>query len=1030
MFSKKNLCWLLSFVLVMTSCTPKVGEAPPETQQQKLSGTQCLSGLRPVIEAFVAGNATDTDVAAAWDCAANAIGKFKKYVYGRTADRFEATELADFLKKNFLEPSSPDITPELRNEAMRIKQLFLGGSIDYVTRTELDKIIEMLGDLKSISLHLNPYMKLIGQKWSVSSSANVQDDIRYFEKASDEIQSAARSLANMIVENNQSYEMDHFVVFLREFSNFTGQDWPVASQIEKGMPVIKKVKKAISGGDPNSIGPTEWRSFVLLGARGYLQYLRYYYFIKSASETGSGIRLGYLARSLEDLLGGFQDLIEQKPADSSCGAPKQSCISKAEITDILTTFSEIWKEFQVSEKLVSEAMKIKKVYFGGSDGTITSRDFERGKNKVASLKLVVEKFLPYFPVYSLEWDRGNYDYNTAQAFFKEAQDNLQTSSEALGALFEDAYSIDNLISLLTEIDRLYPNKQDPNKRLALEVQKYIPLVKDVKNIIFSENDSLIKKNQWGTFLKYSARFYNTFLFNNYFLKNENYGSSQFLESFKKLSDQVLTVTKDVVLLKKNQIITAAELNVIAGRLVELDLIPKDITPQSLDQLVKVVLNRILWPAELRLKGGSKQPNGITPLSVDTVRNELQIWYETERYLYSLTATPMRPADLQTQVAKKLKDSKISAALNTGLTEISMMIAGSVAQPVDAKGHLVISNILKLSYNTDSVARLNMNRTLGRILIRAATTSLTRLQNYEGVELPEAQTLFDQVKPAVVAMGLLDESNTTFMESRFREANIFTAHSNGDTYVNFPEMTDIVGMIMSGVIVNQLFRKDVMDLCVSPSVRAKDSPVAAEKCIQKVYIEKTSTYLAATPEYVQFFRRMNLDDTTDFLKNILKAAGHVPNNQNTVKISDADLAPHVIQYIEMTMSKYDDDHDGMINLGEARKAFPSFQGVLKELTKDQTLIKQKDLLALFTYILHYGQPPGGIKDFLFKWLPWKSDESKWTVSADRQELGSILGYIADQVAKAKEQNKKAAIITPEEEAEIRRAPEYQQYYQGS
>lgn len=1020
MFSRKHLCWLLSFVLVITSCTPKVGEAPPESQQQKLGGTQCLSGLQPVVEAFIAGTATDASVAAGWDCASNAIGKFKKYVYGRSADRFEAKELADFLKANFLDASAPDITPELRDEAMRMKQLFLGGSIDYVTRVELDKIINMLEEFKSITLHLNPYMKLIAQKWSVTGSSNVQEDIRYFEKASDEIQGAARSLANMINENNQSYELDHFVVFLREFSNFAGQDWPVANQIERGMPVIKKVKKGISGGDPNTIGPSEWKSFVLLGARGYLQYLRYYYFIKSASETGSGIRLGYLARSLEDLLGAFQDLIEQKPADTSCGAQKVSCISKQEITDILVTFSDVWPEFQVSEKLVAEAMKFKKVYFGGSDSSITSRDFERGKNKVANLKLVVEKTMPYYQVYSTEWDRSSFDYNSAQNFFKDAQNNLQNSAAELGALFEDSYNIDSLVGLLTEIDRLYPS-EDPSKHLALDVQKYLPLVKDVKNIVFSENDTLIKKAQWSDFLKYSARFYNAFLYHKYFVEKEKYGTSEFLESFKKLSDQVLNVTKDIVLLKKNDIITAAEINLIAQRLVELELIPKEITPQSIDQIVKVILNRILWPAELRLKGS--QPNGITPTSVDNVRAELQIWYETERYLYSQTASPLKPTDLQTAVAKKLKDPNITQQLKKGLTEISMMIAGKTAQPVDADGHLVITNIQKLTYNNDSSARLNLNRIIGRVLIRAATTNADRLKNYEGVELKEAQTLFDLVKPAVVAMGLLEEKNKTFMESRFREANIFSAHSNGDSYVNFPEMADIVGMILSGITVNSLFRKDVEAVCLTPAGKAADERVVTEKCIRKVYIEQTANYMTATPEHLKFFKKMSLDDTADYLENILKAAGHVPNNQGTVKLTDADLAPHVVQYIEMTMSKYDADHDGVIDLSEAKTAFSSFQGILKELTKDQKLIKEKDLLALFTYILHYGQPPGGAKDFVFKWLPWKGDPSKWTVYANRQDLAGILGYIADQVAKANEKNGKAALITDEDADAIRKEPGY-------
>lgn len=1016
MSSKKNLSLILSAVLLVTSCTPKVGEAPPDPPQQKLNGTQCLSSLQPVIEAFIAGDATDDAVASGWDCASMAMGKFKKYVYGREADRFEATELADFLKNNFLSPSSPEITPELQLEVMRVKQLFLGGSVDYVTRPELDKIIDMLAELKSITLHLNPYMRLIAQKWSITNSANVQEDIRYFEKASDEIQSAARSLANMILENNQSYELDRFVVFLREFSDFTGQDWPLANQIERGMPVIKKVKKAISGGNPNSIGPTEWKSFVLLGARGYLQYLRYHYFIKSASDTGSGIRLGYLARSMEDLMGAFQDLVQQKPRDPACGGDANSCISKQEIADILKTFSDVWPEFQVSDKLVDEAMKIKKVYFGGSENSLTSGDFERGKNKVAGLKLVVEKFLPYYPVYSFEWDPQSFDPQMAQQFYREAQANLQSSAELMGNLFEEAYDMENVRSLLTEIDRLYPNAEDPDKHPLLEVLKFLPLAKDVKNIVFSENDTYIKKSQWAPFLKFSARFYDSYLYHYYFMKNETYGSSQFLEAFKKLADRVLAVTRDIVMVKKNQLISVDELQKIAWRLVEVDMLPKEIRPRSLEDVLKVVLNRLLWPTELRLKGSI--PNGLTPVSVDYLKAELQIWYETESYLYALTESPRGAADLQKEVAQTLKHPQISAPLRAGLTELALVLAGPVAQTVDKDGRLVISNILKRGYDTASVGRMNLDRAIGRALIRASITDLQRLQRYQGVELKEAQVLFDQVRPLTVELGLLEPDNLTFMESRFREANIFTAHSNGDSYVNFPEMADIVGMIISGVTVNNSFRRDVVDVCTTPA-RMKSDLMVSEKCFRKVYLEQTANYMTATPEYVKFFKKMELDNTETFLQNILKAAGHIPNKQGTVKLIDADLAPHVIQYIEMTLSKYDADKNGIINLAEARKAYPSFHGILKELTKDQNLIKEKDLLALFTYILHYGKPPGGIKDYVFKWLPWKRNPEKWTVGANREDLAGILGYIADQVAASQKKAARFFIVSPEEEGEIRR-----------
>lgn len=1000
--------------LVVTSCTPKVGEAPPETPQQKMSGTQCLSDIPPVVEAFIEGEASDAELVAGWDCAATAIAKFKKYVYGRSADRFEASELVEFLKKNFLDPSSADISEELRTEAMRIKQLFLGGSIEYLTRAELDKIINMFEELKGISLRLNPYMKLITQKWSVQDFEGEQQAVRYFEKASDDIQIAARALANVIEENNQTYELDHVTVFLQEFSAFLEQTWEVTGQVEKGMPFFKKVKKAVAGGDPESIGPSEWKSFVLLGARGYLQYLRYHYFIKSAPETGSGIRLGYLARSLEDFLGAFQDLLEQKPADAACGASQVSCISKQEILEIMAALTEVWKDIKSSETLVTEAMKIKKIYFGGSDVTITSRDFERGKNKVAGLKLVVEKFLPYYQLYGLEWDRSNFSDQSAEMFFQEAEARLQESAAELGTLFEDAYSLDSLSALLLELDRLYPNKEEPDKHPALEARKLIPVVKDFKNVIFTENDMYIKKAQWSPFLKFAARIYSSYLYHRYFLKDETYGTDRFLQSLKKLMDRGLDTASEVVLFKKAQKISTGELNLLARGLLDLKLLPVELSPPSLYQVVQVGVNHLLWPTELRLRGA--KPDALTPVSIDHLRHEILVWYELERYLYSFGSGPVKAGDLQARIAAKLQDSKTPPALAAGLSELSLMVAGNLVQPVDARGRLVITNLQSLAYDAPSLRRLNQNRTLGRLLIEASVTDMGRLQRYEGVTLAEAKAFYEMVRSAVVDMGLIDKRNVTFVDSRFREANIFTAHSNGDNYVNFAEMADIVGMITSGMTVNKLFRRDIEDDCVSPANQGKKNLVVSERCFRKVYADRTTAYMTSTPEYLKYFNGMSNEALDAFLLNILKSAGHIPNNQNTVSLIDGDLAPHVIQYIEMTVSRYDLDHDGIINLPEAKRAFPSFRGVLLELTKSQSMIKEKDLLALFTYILYYGRAPGGVADFLFKWLPWKSRPEKWTVSADRAHLAGILGYIADEVAKLAP---KRALFSAGEEAEIRR-----------
>ncbi len=107
----------------------------------------------------------------------------------------------------------------------------------------------------------------------------------------------------------------------------------------------------------------------------------------------------------------------------------------------------------------------------------------------------------------------------------------------------------------------------------------------------------------------------------------------------------------------------------------------------------------------------------------------------------------------------------------------------------------------------------------------------------------------------------------------------------------------------------------------------------------------------------------------------------------------------MHYWEILYAKFDYSRvDGIIQTSEARKAFPTFKPLLKELAQDQIesgLISESDLLAVFTFILRYQEEPG-FSNFI-RWLTWKANPKKWDVWVSRTELAGILEYIADKVS---------------------------------
>lgn len=999
MFSKrlirKGLVLLIISTISLAGCESKVGEQPPPAENQEFAGANCLSEMNPVAKAFIQGTAKKEEVISAWNCVSGAVEKFKRYVRGRTADRYTSQELATFLERNFLEKSTPSrkISPTLQKEFMKLKQVFIGGSDEYISRDEIDKLIVFFGNLRTMTVNLNPYMKVFSLNWSLSEANSLQVEARYFEDANREIQSAAKTLASLIEKTGASYKLSDFVALTENLGLFFDEHWEFPKTIAKYMPVVKKVKKALAGGDENTISPSEWRRFALLGARGYVQFLRYYYFIKSVPETGSGYRLSYLSRTFEDVLSVLQDLVAEKP---------EGIVSRDEVTDLLKTLQVVWPDFKVSNSLVFEAMKLKQLFFGGSSDSFTTVDFGTARLKVNRIKILVERFLPFYSIYGREWEPELYEPEEAQKIFMESQSVLEATVREAGMLFEGSYDLNEIISLTREIEALYPSPDGKSWEEA--ARKVLPPVIDVKNMILGGEDSVLRKSEWSVLLGFASRFYTDFLYHHYFVREQPLDQPLTVSNLSVLANQTLNIFSDLLVVKKDNHFSRGELNKIARHLMDLEILPKGVSAGALDSFIGVVLNNFLVTPEARIAGYT--PNVFNANSVQVLRQELQIWLDAELYVTRLTQgwgprEGIKSEELIDTLTKAQGEDTTSSFLQAALREFLLSVRSPFPVTVDGQGHVIITTQSQPLYTAQGLRQLNLNRALSRVLIRSFATSQERIQTYAGVNLAEVEGGFVAVKPFFAELGFLDPKNSTFASSRFREANIFVPHSDGSNLASMAEVTDLIGMIWSGVNVNSLLRKELIRICFA-GVDQNESAVVSLSCARKAYKEAMPSVMLATPDYLDFMRTVSKDEWAYYMNNIFKSAGYIPNENNIAALADIELAPHVIQYVEMIYARFDKNKDGIISTSESLKAFPSFKGILLELAKDEIAsgsIKEKDLLSLFTYILRYGKPPETIREKLRFALKWRGKPANWDVWADRVQMSQILGYIADQVNKS-------------------------------
>lgn len=1022
MFSR-NFPFLISLLVLLislASCTPKIGEEPPESKMPELGATKCLSHSAEVLQKFVANEATSEELRQGWDCIYTAFVLFQKYIRGSESDRYTPAELAQFFEKNFFE-KKPDgdvshITPSLQIELMKFKQLFVGGSRETIARDELPRILNFITTIKGLSLQLNPYMVVVTKKWKPAKPEISVAEQDFFEQANDTIQQVSRKIGELIQDNHQTYAFIDFVNFLTELSGFYNEKWAFVDQLKTYLPVIEKLKVAVSGGLESEVGPREWPSFLLLGARGYIQYLRYFYFIESVPKD-SIFYAQYVARTVEDTLSVFQDLVNLKPSQ---------LITKAETRGICIALSEAWPTFKTSDRLIDDAMKIKQIFFGGSRDNWTVGDFNTARLKINKLRDLTKTVLPYFSVYSTQWQPTVGDDEENQAHFAEAEKRFVSTATELGRYLESSYSVDDLLSLVEELENMYPDifnrffpDGEPKPKLSEVLKKYKTIFLDVKGVIFTDSSPVISKGIWSPFLQFSSQGYASYLYAHYFLVPFEIKSSVGAASMGQISEKAANIIDGILKQRKEVGISYIEISHLLADLKDLKIIPEQLQLSTLEGVVKALTENFLVAPEERL--AHQIPTSFNRISLNRLRYEVRTWIQPEIFLGQIFENPATQVPTQAQlielVDRKRVEAGISYELKQGLEELSLALHSPIPMTTDLKGRLQITNRLEHLYNRDSVLYLNLSQTAARLLTQSYIQDLVRLRNHEGINKCEATNAFSALKAPFIDLNLLDVKST-FVNSRFLEANIFVPRANGDVQVDFGEFTDLISMILSGVKNDSLLKEQLRTQCKIVTDPATKKESATFGCIRTVYLKALPVSMTGTPDYLTYMTNTKEKIWIVAFSNLLKAAGWVPQNvddaipeegpeaapsspydSQMVHLSDLSLLPHIVQYLEMVIAKFDSNKDGIIASDEAVRAFPLFKALIRDLAApyiEQGLVKESDLLAVFTFILRYGKAPS--KEVGLTWLIWKGKKpEKWDVAADRTQLSLVLGYIADQVA---------------------------------
>lgn len=901
---KQTILLLICISFFTVSCHIKTGEKAPPVEPFSF-GVSCLDKAYENLNLFFQGDGTNEGVQFASNCAVDVLSKFKDKVRGAQANQYSANELRSFIENNFLntDPSkSPrNISDSFLNQLMLIKQLIIGGDVSFVTIEEIDQTVDYIKSLENQLYSLNPYMKIYIFKWqrpnaSTSYELNqnnfeilLRQDIEIFEAANKELQSFVDQLAIRISKNNIQYSLDNFPILASEIDFFDNISSNLGGSFQKYMRVIKKVKKAMAGGDENYIDSSEWSSVSQVVSRGYIQFLRYYYFFKDIRGASLNFQLPYITSSLNDIFSAMSDILCRKnlkgvqPSLVGCQNTTSGILTQ-ELYEISIEINNVFPDFKMSEGLLNELMKVKVLFFGGNNQSISVSDFNEANRKVPLIRNFLERINPHYKVLLLQWDPTTYEVEDAQSYFDRSQKEIQAALQVITDNLMSSYGLDDFKNLLNEFFELYSDlrvtpqtslvgkiktlfgktilneqfktfESSPSLNSGLDFADiYIGLydfIFSLRKLISNSTSEKIERYEWSLLVSQIYGVYQVYSYNYYFQPKDQLQKSQLVKHYQNLLIRTLPVMNSVLSNKLNRGVSFSELYDVFKAANSTGIINVDLSENLLRLVFNELIHRFLISTESRMQ----DPR----VEVFQMRHFLNLYSEVRVNLdyfdkfYILTDQGTKAVSkseilsrleeliksiepLEAKVLDKLSNltgssvENISLNFNYRTQEMyrqfyKLFSTSPVDLNLDENGFLIMDKLSK-PYRMETLTTLALYRLASDLIIRSYVNDSKRLKPLSdgGLILTELYELVLFAGPVLSELKVYDGVNKEFMNSRFLEANVFLARSNWDDKIDFYELNDLLLHIFSGLKIYNSHMKNMIESSQS---------AAAGKCTELI-----------------------------------------------------------------------------------------------------------------------------------------------------------------------------------------------------
>ena len=726
------------------------------------------------------------------------------------------------------------------------------------------------------------------------------------------------------------------------------------TSIDNTVTLAKGAKAVFLGAPYQQILQKDWNAILEQGARlagVYLRTLR-----QPAAPVGGGLssqQLDYLWSIADSATAALNAAVQSHPAGSQA-------ILISEIQTLLNGLPNSFANKNAIIALLPGALGLKQALFGGDGQSLAASDLLRLQILLSTAKTQSYILRSYFPIDFTQigtWTNERID-SLAAAFNTAAVQLAGT----LGTGTTTPYAFADLDTFLSKMS---PLLTDPT--MITNAREALPVLSGFKAVFVRPTYDSVQPGEWKELVTTLGNWGAVGLRILHFSKQApDWYQGPALLRMRELAGLVLQNLRAATLTR-----TPAEINFL-----DLDRFFASLYTVAQNHNIAVpmqlsTLQNFLRPGVRKLMSGANftatghLSNGISTAAVDLTSARLLAWGSGQNTLQEafLSLNP-DPAVLNSLgfprpvLADALAKFHGVAKLETILTNFRPLFSGT-----DRHLMFLYDNAKENLYSFNDLSRKWLYSFMSQALIDGYVSDPVAAAQGLQINAADFQTFVVDIHFLIANMkfGPQDLPDATLATQRFFEANVFTSQSNGDTFLQVPEVTEYIAFLGSTKALAAPIWDNMLANCPNGGPDVYGDPMVPIQCFRDRFFDVNNfaaNFQSAFPKMVETFQGLNAAGRVTFMQDLEIAARAGLLTEKPIDTYKAENFITILSYVESLFKRFDALRNGELYMQEALGAFPLVCSKLQAVSglPGSCAPRWGLLESLFGYMLVFGTVP--------------------------------------------------------------------------